>query len=199
VEEWVDTVLTSSYEGRCESADSAPAAVRFVCQESERQINLARRGETVLPAKACLRRKVSDNFGPRPSRPDALRCVVSSWNKGGRAVVRRVDPLPLTIIAATREVKVGDDDNELRTPGTPGSPDARGGVDGQRAAAVARLPSSSGACAALILRTARAGHGAFSRTSSSTALMAPTATRAVLSASGPSCCSRPHRGSATRR
>jgi hypothetical protein len=44
VEEWAGTVLTRRYEGKCESADSAAAAVRFVCQESETQVNLAAEG-----------------------------------------------------------------------------------------------------------------------------------------------------------
>jgi hypothetical protein len=44
VEEWAGTVLTRRYEGRCESAESAAAAVRFVCQESETQVNLAAEG-----------------------------------------------------------------------------------------------------------------------------------------------------------
>lgn len=44
VEEWAGTVLTRRYEGRCESPDSAAAAVRFVCQESETQVNLAAEG-----------------------------------------------------------------------------------------------------------------------------------------------------------
>jgi hypothetical protein len=44
VEEWAGTVLTRRYEGRCELADSAAAAVRFLCQESETQVNLAAEG-----------------------------------------------------------------------------------------------------------------------------------------------------------
>jgi hypothetical protein len=41
VEEWAGTVLTRRYEGRCETAEAAAAAVRFFCEESETQINLA--------------------------------------------------------------------------------------------------------------------------------------------------------------
>lgn len=41
VEEWAGTVLTRRYQGRFDSAESAAAAVRFVCEESETQINLA--------------------------------------------------------------------------------------------------------------------------------------------------------------
>ncbi|HET7785318.1 MAG TPA: hypothetical protein VFL36_05070 [Myxococcales bacterium] len=44
VEEWAGTVLTRRYEGKCESAESAAAAVRFACQESETQVNLAAEG-----------------------------------------------------------------------------------------------------------------------------------------------------------
>lgn len=41
VEEWAGTVLTRTYAGRCETAGQAAAAVRFVCQGSETQVNLA--------------------------------------------------------------------------------------------------------------------------------------------------------------
>jgi hypothetical protein len=41
VEEWAGTVLTRKYEGRCETPESAAAAVRFFCEESEQQVNLA--------------------------------------------------------------------------------------------------------------------------------------------------------------
>ena len=41
VEEWAGTVLTRRYEGRCETAESAAAVVRFLCEESEQQVNLA--------------------------------------------------------------------------------------------------------------------------------------------------------------
>src|SRR3989449_10856857 len=41
VEEWAGTVLTRRYEGRCDTAQSAAAAVRFLCEESEQQVNLA--------------------------------------------------------------------------------------------------------------------------------------------------------------
>ena len=41
VEEWGGTVLTRRYEGRCETAEAAAAAVRFLCEESEQLINLA--------------------------------------------------------------------------------------------------------------------------------------------------------------
>jgi len=41
VEEWAGAVLVRRYDGRCDSAEAAAAAVRFVCEESEPQINLA--------------------------------------------------------------------------------------------------------------------------------------------------------------
>jgi hypothetical protein len=41
VDDWGGSVLTRRYEGRCESADQAAAAVRFFCEESEQQVNLA--------------------------------------------------------------------------------------------------------------------------------------------------------------
>ena len=40
-EEWAGTVLTRRYEGRCDTAEAGAAAVRFLCEESETQINLA--------------------------------------------------------------------------------------------------------------------------------------------------------------
>jgi hypothetical protein len=41
VEDWGGSVLTRRYEGRCENADQAAAAIRFFCEESEQQVNLA--------------------------------------------------------------------------------------------------------------------------------------------------------------
>ena len=41
VEEWAGSVLTRHYEGRFDSPERAAAAVQFVCEESETQINLA--------------------------------------------------------------------------------------------------------------------------------------------------------------
>jgi len=41
VEEWAGSVLTRHYEGRCDSPEQAAAAVRFVCEDSETQLNLA--------------------------------------------------------------------------------------------------------------------------------------------------------------
>ena len=41
VEDWGGTVLTRRYEGRCETSEQAAAAIRFFCEESEQQVNLA--------------------------------------------------------------------------------------------------------------------------------------------------------------
>jgi|GEM_PF-1226528 len=41
VEEWAGRVLTRRYQGRCDDAGRAAAAVRFVCEESEQQLDLA--------------------------------------------------------------------------------------------------------------------------------------------------------------
>ena len=40
-EEWAGTVLTRSYSGRCDAPERAAAAVRFMCEDSELQMNLA--------------------------------------------------------------------------------------------------------------------------------------------------------------
>jgi len=40
-EDWAGTVLTRRYQGTCETAEAGAAAVRFLCEESETQINLA--------------------------------------------------------------------------------------------------------------------------------------------------------------
>jgi hypothetical protein len=41
VEEWAGTVLVRSYEGRFETAAAAAEAIRFVCEETETQLNTA--------------------------------------------------------------------------------------------------------------------------------------------------------------
>lgn len=41
VDDWGGSVLTRKYQGRCDSAEQAAAAVRFMCEESEQQVNLA--------------------------------------------------------------------------------------------------------------------------------------------------------------
>jgi hypothetical protein len=41
LEEWAGTVLVRTYEGSYDSAERAAAAVRFVCEDSETQLNTA--------------------------------------------------------------------------------------------------------------------------------------------------------------
>jgi hypothetical protein len=41
VEEWAGTVLVRTYRGRFDSAGRAAAAIRFVCEDSETQLNTA--------------------------------------------------------------------------------------------------------------------------------------------------------------
>jgi hypothetical protein len=40
-EDWAGNVLTRRYAGKCELPEQAAAAVRFICEESEAQVNLA--------------------------------------------------------------------------------------------------------------------------------------------------------------
>ena len=40
-EDWAGNVLTRRYAGKCDTASHAAAAVRFICEESEAQVNLA--------------------------------------------------------------------------------------------------------------------------------------------------------------
>ena len=41
IEEWAGTVLVRGFEGRFDRAESAAAAIRFVCEDSETQLNTA--------------------------------------------------------------------------------------------------------------------------------------------------------------
>jgi hypothetical protein len=41
VEEWAGTVLVRSYQGRFDQAEAAAAAIRFICEDSETQLNTA--------------------------------------------------------------------------------------------------------------------------------------------------------------
>src|SRR2546422_762484 len=41
VEDWGGNVLTRRYEGRCDAPERAAAAIRFFCEDSEQQLNLA--------------------------------------------------------------------------------------------------------------------------------------------------------------
>jgi hypothetical protein len=61
--------------------------------------------DNLRPAKL---RRVSDNFDPTALVTDQVTVATgSSWNTGGRVVVRQSDPLPLTITSATRDIEVG--------------------------------------------------------------------------------------------
>jgi len=41
VQDWGGNVLTRRYEGRCDAPEQAAAAIRFFCEDSEQQLNLA--------------------------------------------------------------------------------------------------------------------------------------------------------------
>jgi len=41
VQDWGGNVLTRRYQGRCEAPEQAAAAIRFFCEDSEQQMNLA--------------------------------------------------------------------------------------------------------------------------------------------------------------
>jgi hypothetical protein len=54
------------------------------------------------------RRQVAHGYGPIPLEAGEVRIpITSSWNSGGRAVVRQTDPSPVTITAVVREVEYG--------------------------------------------------------------------------------------------
>jgi hypothetical protein len=40
-EDWAGAVLVRRYEGRCESVDQAASAIRWICEDSETQLNLS--------------------------------------------------------------------------------------------------------------------------------------------------------------
>jgi hypothetical protein len=53
-------------------------------------------------------RQVSHSYGGIPVFTGLVRVdIKGTWNTGGRAVLRQVDPLPLTVLAVTREVSLG--------------------------------------------------------------------------------------------
>jgi hypothetical protein len=53
-------------------------------------------------------RKVEHGYASIPLEDGSVTIPVSSdWNRGGRAVVRHIDPTPLTLLAVTREVTYG--------------------------------------------------------------------------------------------
>jgi hypothetical protein len=65
-------------------------------------------GEDFDNLREWQQRQVSTNWGLVPLETGRAEVGIgASWNQGGTAVLRQVDPLPLTVIAATREVEVG--------------------------------------------------------------------------------------------
>lgn len=53
-------------------------------------------------------REVSDGFSYLPTDATVVEILIEGeWNRGGRAVFRQEDPLPLTILAVTREFEAG--------------------------------------------------------------------------------------------
>lgn len=53
-------------------------------------------------------RSVSDGYSPPSAYTGLVRVPVQgSWGTGGRAFLRQVDPLPLTVLGVTRELEVG--------------------------------------------------------------------------------------------
>lgn len=65
-------------------------------------------GETFDRLTEWRQRTVADGYGaPGPHTGAAAVRIGSTWNRGGRAVLRQVDPLPLTIYGVTREVEFG--------------------------------------------------------------------------------------------
>lgn len=53
-------------------------------------------------------REVQDGWGPIPVASGSIEVsVTGAWDRHGRACLRQVDPLPLTVLAVTREVEFG--------------------------------------------------------------------------------------------
>jgi hypothetical protein len=103
-----------SYNSDAELLDLAAASVRTnqkVIVKMTWEVVKSRSflvGEKFTDLKPAQLRKVSDNFGvPKLVTDQVSVDVNSTWNRGARAVVRQADPLPLTIVAAIREVEVG--------------------------------------------------------------------------------------------
>lgn len=50
-------------------------------------------------------RRIEDGYAPVPLRTQAVEVQIgSTWNRGGRAFLRQVDPMPLTVVGVVREV-----------------------------------------------------------------------------------------------
>jgi hypothetical protein len=58
-----------------------------------------------------LQRDVAHGYGALPLNPSNARLVeilvADGYGLGGRAAIRQVDPLPLTILAVTRDLEYG--------------------------------------------------------------------------------------------
>jgi hypothetical protein len=65
-------------------------------------------GEDFDNLKEWQPREVGDNWDPMALQTTTAEVRIgSTWNRGGRACIRQVDPLPLTVLGVTREVVGG--------------------------------------------------------------------------------------------
>jgi hypothetical protein len=65
-------------------------------------------GEDSDSLKPWRTREAPDAFGNPPLVTDQIDVRISNaWNKGARVLIRQVDPLPLAVVAASRELEVG--------------------------------------------------------------------------------------------
>jgi hypothetical protein len=102
------------YNSDMELLDVAPDAVRPNVKSVSRvffEIVASRGiwvGEDANGLQPWKQRTVANSFGAVPVATDIAEVGIrGSWNKGGRAFIRQVDPLPLTIDAVSRDVTVG--------------------------------------------------------------------------------------------
>ena len=107
-------VLGLRYDCDGELLDLAPDAVRdHVKSVSHVTLEVVASrglevGETFESLTAAKLRTVSDSYGPGELlTQQVLVPIRSTWNTHGRVCFRQSDPLPLTVVAATREVTVG--------------------------------------------------------------------------------------------
>jgi hypothetical protein len=65
-------------------------------------------GETFDELREWQQRTVTDGYGVLQPYTGLVKIpIASTWNRGGRAVLRQTEPLPLTILGVTREVEFG--------------------------------------------------------------------------------------------
>lgn len=65
-------------------------------------------GEPGAALRPYKPRKAPDTFGNDPMLTEHFEVAISSsWNKGGRVLIRQTDPLPVTVTAVSRDVEVG--------------------------------------------------------------------------------------------